>query len=365
LSKRPSIAIIIPGGIGTGKDNIGVPVLLGLVKLISSKYDLTVFQLSRTNKDFVAEGFELISVYNSNAIIRLIKFPFIFKRHHSRKKFTAVHGFWAMPAGLLAVVVGKLFGVKSIVSLLGGDSAGLPQINYGRLHKPVLRRLTFWTLRNATHANALTQYLVNNLRSYDFKEKVDVIPWGVDKELFDYHPKALKKEVMFLHVANLHPVKDQETLLRAFEIISRFIPSKLTIVGSGVDRDKVARLMFELRITNDVIIKDPVPYNQLASIYHSADILLHTSLSEGQSEVVTEAMSCGLVVCGTKVGLIHDLPGCCVSVDVGDYKSLAEKTIALIDDPERMNEIRMQAHHWTVQHDINWTAAKLIGLYGS
>jgi len=365
LSKRQSIAIIIPGGIGTGKDNIGVPVLNGLVKLICTHYDLTIFQLSKVNDDFKADGFELISVYNSNSLVRNLTFPFIFRNDHKRKRFIAVHGFWGMPTGLFAVIVGKLFGIKSIVSLLGGDAAGLPQVNYGRLHKPLLRAFTFWTLRNATHANALTQYLVNNLRSYKFEGTVEIIPWGVDKEMFDYHPKALGGEVSFLHVANLHPVKDQETLLRAFAIICETVPSKLTIIGSGVDFDKVTHLNHELQITNQVIIKEPVPYNQLSSYYHNSNILLHTSLSEGQSEVVTEAMSCGLVVCGTKVGLIHDLPDCCVSVEVGDYKSLAQKTMELINDPERMNELRMKAHHWTIQHDINWTVSKYLSLYGS
>jgi len=357
--------MIVPGGIGTGKDNIGVPVLQGLVKLICTHYDLTIFQLSKPNDDFRAEGFELVSVYNPSPFIRLIRFPFIFRGHHKRKKFTSVHGFWGIPAGLLAVVVGKMSGIKSIVSLLGGDAAGLPQIDYGRLHKPLLRRLTFWTLRNATHANALTQYLVNNLKSYGFNGTVEIIPWGVDKDLFDYHPKAPNKEVIFLHVANLHPVKDQETLLRAFKIISDNITSKLVIIGSGIDHDKVISTINNLALSDKVIIKDPVPYGKLSSFYHNADILLHTSLSEGQSEVVTEAMSCGLVVCGTNVGLIHDLPGCCVSVEVGDYRALAERTIQLLNDPGRMNEIRMKAHHWTLQHDITWTARKLMNLYGS
>lgn len=365
MSKRPAVALIIPGGIGTGRDNIGVPVLRGLVKLMAAQYDLTIFQLSKTNDDFTADGFELISVYHSSSLLRVLRFPFTFKKYHERKNFVAVHGFWAVPSGMLAVVVGKLFGVKSIVSLLGGDAAGLPKINYGRLHRPLFRSLTFWTLRRAANSNALTQYLVNNLTRYGFKGKVDVIPWGVDGELFDYHPKPLRKPVAFLHIANLHPVKDQETLLRAFEIISTSVDSKLTIVGSGVDQKKVTRLIAELKLSDKVTIIPFVPYEKLSSIYHSSDILLHTSLSEGQSEVVTEAMSCGVVVCGTRTGLIHDLPGCCVSVDVGDYRALAEKTIMVVNDPVRMNELRMQANQWTMRHDILWTAKKLMSLYGS
>lgn len=365
MTKRPALAIIIPGGVGTGKDNIGVPVLLGLIKLISAKYDLTIFQLSKTNPGYQPDGFELVDVHHSNSLYRILRFPFIFRKHHRKKKFIAVHGFWAMPSGFLAVVVGKIFGVKSIVSVLGGDAVALPEIDYGRLHRPLLRRLIFWTLRKATHINALTKYLVNNLRQYDFEREIDIIPWGVDRDLFDYHPKPLNKIITFLHVANLHPVKDQATLLRAFAIINKALTSRLVIVGTGQDLQKILKLIGELNLEKSVTILNPVPYENLSSIYHSADILLHTSLSEGQCEVVTEAMSCGLPVCGTRVGLMYDLPDFCVAVDVRDHNALAEQAIALAKDPTRMNELRMRAHQWTSHHDILWTGNQLMSFYGS
>lgn len=364
-NNRPSLAIIIPGGVGTGKHDTGVPVLTGLVKLICAHYNLTVFSLTEINPGYKAEGFELIDVSHSNALARLLKFPSIFKRHHRRKNFVAVHGFWAMPGGMLAVYVGKRFGVKSIVSLLGGDAVGIPEIDYGRLHKPVMRWLIFWALKNASKINALTTYLAGNLKRYGFKRTVDIIPWGVDRELFDYHPKPTGNPVTFLHVANLHPVKDQQTLLRAFNLIRKEVASKLVIVGTGIDEQKVKQSIVELGLNDVVELREPIPYEQLSAVYHSADVLLHTSLSEGQSEVVTEAMSCGLPVCGTRVGLMSDLEERCVVVDVGDYEMLARKTIALVKDQHKMNEIRIAANHWTSEHDIRWTAGKLMGLYGS
>ncbi|HZY81733.1 MAG TPA: glycosyltransferase [Cyclobacteriaceae bacterium] len=356
--KRPAVAIVIPGGIGTGKNNIGVPVLNGLVKIMSAQFDLTVFQLYKVNENYKAEGFELVEA-------RRLTFPFVFNKHHKKKNFVAVHGFWAIPTGLLAVIVGKLFGVKSVVSVLGGDGVGLPEINYGRLHRPLLRWLTLLTLRNATHINALTRYLVNNLKAVGFNRPMEVIPWGVDRDMFDYHPKAIGAVVRFIHVANFHPVKDQETLLRAFEIINNRIPSELIMLGTGVDHQKVTDLIARSGLQKSVKILDPIPYEHLPAIYHGADVLLHTSLSEGQCEVVTEAMSCGLPVCGTRVGLMHDLPDCCVAVDVRDYATLAEETIKLLGDPERMNELRMRAHQWTTHHDILWTAERLMTIYRS
>lgn len=106
-----------------------------------------------------------------------------------------------------------------------------------------------------------------------------------------------------------------------------------------------------------------MPYQDLPQVYHRADILLHTSLSEGQCEVVTEAMSCGVIVCGTRVGLMYDLPQACVTVSVGDHRGLADAVLKLLADPTRMNELRRRAHEWTSVHDVEWTANRLKALY--
>ena len=362
-NERPAIAIIIPGGIGTGKDNIGVPVLNQIVHRLANHYRVTVFSLASFNADFKPVDFELIDASRGNSITRSFRFPFLFRRHHKRNNFVAVHGFWVMPTGTLAVAVGKLFGIRSVVSALGGDAVGVPHINYGRLHKPMYRWITLLTLRHADRINALTQYLVNNLRNAGLKRDVEVIPWGVDGSMFEYRPKPIATPVHFLHIGNFHPVKDQPMLILAFDLISKSIPATLTIIGSGDMEPEIRSMISTLALTDRVTIVEPVPYQQLPAFYHKADVLLHTSLSEGQCEVVTEAMSCGVVVCGTKVGLMHDLPEACVTVDIKMFESLAEEAIALVNDPVRMNDLRMKAHQWTLQHDIHWTVAKLIELY--
>ena len=102
---------------------------------------------------------------------------------------------------------------------------------------------------------------------------------------------------------------------------------------------------------------------KLPEHYHASDFLLHTSLSEGQGAVIAEAMSCGLVVCGTKVGLLYDLPEGCVSVAVKDHVSLAEKIIAVVNDQNQLDSIRKHAKDWASKHDLNWTVREIGKLY--
>jgi len=361
---KTSVAIIIPGGIGTGHNNIGVPVLERIIKLLSVDFDLTVFQLYRINKNYTVTGFDLIGIHSGSPVPRSLKFLWIFFKVHRQRKFKAVHGFWAVPCGFLAVLVGKLFKIKSIVSLLGGDAISLPDINYGQLRSPLYRTLTVWTLHGADEANALTHYVTKNLKEAGvYRQDLKIIPWGIDTTLFAFKEKPVSKPMQFLHIANLHPVKDQETLLRGFRIICNKIPAHLTIIGEGVSEAKVRSLIVSLNLLGEVTLVGLQPYEELPSYYGRADIMLHTSLSEGQSEVVTEAMSSGVLVCGTSVGLIDDLTDCSVGVPVGDYQALAEKVLQLITEPSRMKTIRENARMWTNTHSIQWTTGQIKELY--
>jgi len=354
------IAIIIPGGIGTGHNNIGVPVMERLIKLLVRDFQITVFSLFKINKDYIPLGFEIISIDSPNRFVRFVTFFSIFIRENRKKKFQIVHGFWALPSGLLAVLVGKFLRIKSVVSVLGGDAIALPQINYGQLQRWLPRKLVLLTLGHSNEVICLTHYLVNNLKSTGLKrEGLKVMPWGVDTSLFDFREKQITPPVQFLHIANLNYVKDQDTLLRAFKIISDNVSSRLTVIGEGVLEESIKALATELELADKVQFKGLMPYEELPNQYKVADLLLHTSLSEGQSEVVTEAMSCGVVVCGTRVGLMHDLPTCCISVPVEEYEALAKEVLKLLNEPERIKKIREDAHTWALSHSTEWTTYEL------
>jgi glycosyltransferase involved in cell wall biosynthesis len=360
--KKP-IAIIIPGGIGTGRNNLGVPVLENLVKLLARDFNVTVFSLFKVNDDYLAEGFDLVSISSRNFIVKSILLLFSFSKRHRKKKFRLVHGFWTLPSGILALVIARIFGLKSIVSVLGGDAVSLPEIDYGELRKWFPRKLILWTLSHADEVTVLTQYLQDNLKKFGIRRDMRVIPWGIDHTLFSYKPKSLGSTIQFLHIANLSPVKDQETLLRAFKIIGNNRASRLSIIGDGSKKNELTNIVNELELQKNVVFVSPVPYRELPQYYHQADVLLHTSLSEGQSEVVTEAMSAGVVVCGTSVGLMYDLPACCVSVPARDYKKLADEVITLLGDSDKFEMLRSNALQWTSTHTIFWTCNEIKKLY--
>lgn len=364
-NSRPSIALILPGGIGTGVNNLGVPVLERLVKLLSKDFEITVFSLFRINKDYSPSGFELVDVSHKISVVRFAKLLITIRRHHKRKCFSTIHGFWALPSGFFAVLLARILKTRSIVSFLGGDAIALPEINYGQLQRPLSRKLIAWTMKYADDVITLTKYLLDNLSRRGLtRDGIHIIPWGIDTELFPFQSKEFESTIQFLHIANLHPVKDQRTLLLAFRLISDQVPAQLTIIGEGVLEVEIKALAVSLNLTNITFV-DPMPYERLAEYYRRSDVLLHTSLSEGQSEVVTEAMSIGVVVCGTRVGLMHDEPSCCVAVEIRDHAALANQVLKLLNNQAHYRAIRENAHSWATTHSVHWTVAQLAKLYAS
>lgn len=357
------VAIIVPGGFGTGKNNLGIPVLEQIVKRLSKEFEISVFQLFQVNEDYKPEGFELFGFRKSNKVEQYLKLFVAFRKEYRKKKFNVVHGFWAWPCGFCAVLFGKMFNAKSVVSVLGGDGSSVPEINYGYLHRPFYRKMILWTLHQASEATALTRFLEDKLKQAGLKRKLKIIPWGVDSTQFSYTQKPLGKPIQFLHVGNFHPVKDQKTMLKTFAIVSQAVECRLTIIGEGEEEINILKLIDELGVQSDVTLLHHMHYSKLPERYHASDILLHTSLSEGQSEVVAEAMSCGLVVCGTKVGLLYDLSEGCISVGAKDHVALAEKIIALVKDQMQLDSLRLRSKNWAATHDLNWTVSEYRKLY--
>ena len=150
------------------------------------------------------------------------------------------------------------------------------------------------------------------------------IPLGVDPQKFSFGTPKPGPPFKFLHVANLTEVKDQATLIRAFDLIRKEIDSHLTVVGPDYLNGQLQKLVAALGLTNHVTFTGPIPNIELPSSYRDAHFLLHSSLYESEAVVVLEAMSCGVAVCGTAVGILADLhEKCCLAARPRDYQGLA------------------------------------------
>jgi glycosyltransferase involved in cell wall biosynthesis len=284
--------------------------------------------------------------------------------HHS---FDIIHAHSTFPAGFWGIIIGKIFRIPVIVSLDAGEVAAIPDINFGDLLNPKRARVNKWVLKHADEVIVPSQFHLQELRkNLNTNRLVQVIIRGVDIHKFKFIEKEIAKSLIILNVAYLHPIKDQETLLKCFAIINKQIDCELIHIGKDYNNGRIQQLTKEMGIADKVIFKGFIANDDLPSYYAQVDLLLHTSRFEGQAVVINEAMACGILVCGTQVGLMADLSDeCCLTVKPQDAEDLAMKVLKLLKNEEEIKRLRNNAYKWTLENNLEQTVEKHIQLYSS
>jgi sugar transferase (PEP-CTERM/EpsH1 system associated) len=138
-----------------------------------------------------------------------------------------------------------------------------------------------------------------------------------------------------VHVARLHPIKDQATLLRAARIVADVEPTfHLDIVGDGPAAAELATLTGRLNLSQHVRF---LGYrSDVEAMLAGADMFVLSSVSEGISLTLLEAMAAGLAVVATDVGgnrevIARSETGLLVTAQ--SPEALAEAILTLLRDP--------------------------------
>jgi glycosyltransferase involved in cell wall biosynthesis len=355
LELKKKVAIIIPAGIKGGDFNQGIPALNAYIEGISIHYEVTVFSMILTDASFRPEHYKYLQTgakITDSGFKKIVLLTWLFFKENKKSRFKLIHGIWGMPSGFISVLLGKIFSIPSIVSLQGGEAAYLPEIGYGNLLSIKKRKLTMWTCDQTTELTALTKFQINELNKFGFRRnEVSIIPYGVDQQLFIRQDKILESPFNFIHIGNLTEVKDQFMLLKAFKIIADSSESFLRIVGDGSCLNELKHLTKELDIEKRVQFKGAISNDNIPKELDWAHFLLHSSLYEGQAVVAVEAAASGVVVCGTKVGILADWgESKCVAVPISDYYSLAEKVLELMKNSVEYQNLQKNAYKWTIEN---------------
>lgn len=122
--------------------------------------------------------------------------------------------------------------------------------------------------------------------------KIHVSENGIDTELFSPGAARDGSELVFGCVCVLREEKRLDLLLEAFAGIET--PARLLLVGDGPEKERLRELAAKLGI-NDRCEFRPAT-QQVTACLHEMDVFVLPSRSEGLSNSLMEAMSCGLTV---------------------------------------------------------------------
>lgn len=102
---------------------------------------------------------------------------------------------------------------------------------------------------------------------------------------------------------NLEPIYDIPTALRALaKVRTRFPAARMTVAGSGPERESLQRLAHELGIAEVVRFTGRLDRDEIAALYRDADLLLNPSTADNMPNSLLEAMASGVPIVSTNVG---------------------------------------------------------------
>ena len=225
----------------------------------------------------------------------------LWRNRRSYDVIYVVHGrLHAFPAA----IAGKWLGKPVLVRPGRGGEAhfDLSVVQRKRLLGPFFAR---GIARNTTAWVANTREIVADLSRWGVpRERVHTIPNGIDIPE-DGRRQRSNGLVRFLSMGRLDSEKRVDQTIRAFAGLPVDTPAQLTILGDGPCRPELEalsrRLGQEGRIVFTGAVGDVTPY------LNEADVYVSTSVSEGMSNALLEAMSSGVMPVVSRVSGADDL----------------------------------------------------------
>jgi glycosyltransferase involved in cell wall biosynthesis len=149
--------------------------------------------------------------------------------------------------------------------------------------------------------------------------KTHVVPNGIDTERFK--PSPHEHPLTFGLVGRLSPMKDHATFLKAAALVPN---ARFVIVGSG--DETYAQQMRDLATSLGVNVTWLPAQSDMPSVYATFDCLVNSSaFGEGFSNVIGEAMACGVPCIASDVGDSAWIIGNPAQIfPVGDHEALAK-----------------------------------------
>lgn len=244
---------------------------------------------------------------------------------------------------------------ETLVSFLVSHLMGVPMINMSIRHgirkntiSQIIRMILLHLSRNVvanSHAGLAANYI---------KRRGMVLYNGVESnpDTLSVNRDSLKRDIgisshddiVLVSVANLVPYKDYETVLKSLAMLISFgILFTYIIIGDGPNRNTIEQMVAMYELCDCVVFTGRV--SNVSDYLMISDILIHSSMGEGCSNAILEAMKHGLPVVATNVGGTPEI----VSKEWGilfeyqDASALTKALQGLIQNPDLRRQMGAKA----------------------
>lgn len=279
-------------------------------------------------------------------------------------KYEFIHTHFVIPTGPLGYVVSKMFGIRNIVFVHGGDVYD-PSKTSSPHRNPLLRYLITFLMNNADAVVTQSKDIRDRcVEMYRFKKPIQVIPLPyIPKEFAPVTRSDLglsDEKRYVIGIGRLVKRKDFNTFIQVLSYLDT--PVEGLIIGEGPERDSLMKAAEHAGVSNRIRFLGSLSEEKKFQYLSNSDIFLLTSLHEGYGIVLQEAMLVGLPVVSTNEGGQTDIieegrSGFFASIK--DAEELAWKVDSLLND----NESRRSISEYNKEKIKDFDLDKITGQY--
>jgi glycosyltransferase involved in cell wall biosynthesis len=358
--ERPRIAILAMGVLGGGTHGDGIPVFSDLFDRLSDDFEFVYYSLQTIDKRKVPNAIKVRQA-TSLPLPGRVKYAMVLCRllvDHLMRRHQMIFSISVYPAGYYAVMLRKILKIPVVMQLIALEAVAIDDIQTGNLTIPWLAKITRNICEQVDFLVVVADYQKKLAEeSLPTNREIVSLPLRVDTHRFQYKRRVIRGRVKFIHIAYYSPIKDQDTMFRAFAIVADKVDCELIVVGNGYETPDVQTLLSELRIAGKVTFKGYVYQNEIPECFDDAHMLLHPARFETGCAVIQEAMASGVAVCGTRVGILFDIGDEYAAISKPkDVDELASNMMQLILDPAYYAKITNAAYHWIKENDARWSS---------
>jgi glycosyltransferase involved in cell wall biosynthesis len=204
-----------------------------------------------------------------------------------------IHAHWAIPTGLIGVFAGSILRTPLIVTIHGSD------FRIGTMKTVILKKIFVYVCEKAKHIICVSEVLKRDIEKLGIKgEKISGFPMGVDESFFSSSTNRgvnrIGQSFTILSNRQLQPIYNISLLIRAIPMVLKEEPNaKFIIAGIGSERENLEKQVEDLDISSRVQFLGWVNHEEMPKLLSRADIYVSTSLDDGTSVSLLEAMASG------------------------------------------------------------------------
>ncbi len=243
----------------------------------------------------------------------------------------------------LAILLAWLFRKPSYLVLGGFETASFPEYQYGGLRSPLRRRSILGAIRLADWVLPVDHSLIDRIPEGlkgGVRGRILELPTGYDAQV--WQADMGKARDLILTVAFFDgPDRAMIKGLDRFVALATALPEyPFCILGAGPNgKEALGALPANLEVLPGQ------PYQSLPEWYGRAAIFCQLSRSEGLPNTLCEAMLCGCIPVGTRVGGIPKAIGDCgIVMEETDLEDLAGQIRAMYPRIAEADRVRARRH---------------------